>query len=47
MAASILQTQGVDFCWYFIGNMAESQKFMKLAKELKVEQRVVFFGNNS
>ena len=44
LAASILQTQGVDFCWYFIGNMAESQKFMKLAKELKVEQRVVFLG---
>ena len=44
LAATILQARDINFCWYFIGNTVESQKFMKLAKELKVEQRVVFLG---
>lgn len=46
-AASILQARGIDFCWYFIGNTTEAQKFRKLAKELKVEQRIVFLGTTS
>lgn len=44
LAASILQTRGIDFCWYFIGSTTEAQRFMKLAKELKIKQRIVFLG---
>ena len=44
LAATILQARDIDFCWYFIGNLTEAQKFMKLAKDLKVEQRIVFLG---
>ena len=46
-AARLLQDQGLDFKWYFLGNDSEAEPYRKLAKDLKVEHRLVFMGLRS
>lgn len=43
-AARSLQDKGIDLKWYFLGNDAEAEPFRKLAKDLGVEDRIVFMG---
>lgn len=46
-AGKILQNQGIDFEWFFIGNTAELPRFRPLLEELGVQDRFRFLGIQS